>query len=88
MFPPKEVYGFEIVRRFLAEGWSYWYSIHNHTVQKRGDSLALGIPAPSTSDVQFYRSLGKEMRLDSLRVTNGFYTFNGSINELGALRAR
>jgi len=88
MFPPKEVYGFELVRRFLAEGWSYWYSIHNHTVQKRGDSLALGVPAPSTSDVQFYRGLSKEMGLDSLRVTNGFYTFNASINELGALRAR
>jgi len=88
MFPPKDVYGFEIVRRFLADGWSYWYSIHNHTVQKRGDSLALGVPAPSTSDVQFYRSISKEIGLDSLRVTNGFYTFNASIKELSALRAR
>lgn len=88
MFPPREVYGFEIVHRFLAEGWTYWYAIHNHTVQKRGDSLGLGVPAPSTSDVRFYQSLGKEMGLDSLRVTNGFYTFNASIKELSALRAR
>jgi hypothetical protein len=88
MFPPKDVYGFEVVHRFLAEGWSYWYAIHNHTVQKNGDLLALGVPAPSTSDVQFYRSLGKEMGLDSLRVTNGFYTFSASVNELGGFRAR
>jgi hypothetical protein len=88
MFPPKEVYGFEVVDRFLAEGWSYWYAIHNHTVQKNGDLLALGVPAPSTSDVQLYRSLAEEMGLESLRVTNGFYTFSASVHELGAFRAR
>jgi hypothetical protein len=88
MFPPKDVYGFEVVARFLAEGWSYWYAIHNHTVQKNGDLLALGVPAPSTSDVQLYRSLGKQMGLESLRVTNGFYTFSASVHELGAFRTR
>jgi hypothetical protein len=88
MFPPKDVYGFEVVNRFLAEGWRYWYAIHNHTVQKNGDLLALGVPAPSTSDVQLYRSLGKQMGLESLRVTNGFYTFSASVHELGAFRAR
>ena len=88
MFPPKNVYGFEVVRRFLADGWSYWYSIHNHTIQKNGDLLALGVPAPSSSDVQLYRSLGKEMGLDSLRVTNGFYTFSASVNDLAAFRPR
>ena len=88
MFPPKDVYGFDVVRRFVADGWRYWYAIHNHTVQKNGKLLALGVPAPSTSDVQLYRSLGKEMRMDSLRVTNGFYTFSASVNELGAFRAR
>jgi hypothetical protein len=88
MFPPKDVYGFDVVHRFLADGWSYWYAIHNHTVQKNGDRLALGAPVPSTSDVQLYRSLGKEMGLDSLRVTNGFYTFSASVNDLGKFRAR
>ncbi len=88
MFPPKEVYGFEVVGRFLAEGWSYWYAIHNHTVQKNGDLLALGVPAPSTADVQLYRSLAERMGLESLRVTNGFYTFSASAHELGAFRAR
>lgn len=88
MFPPRDVYGFEVVARLLAEGWSYWYAIHNHTIQKNGDRLALGVPAPSTSDVSLYRSLGKEMGLDSLRVTNGFYTFSASVSELRAFRAR
>jgi hypothetical protein len=88
MFPPREVYGFEVVERFLADGWSYWYAIHNHTVQKNGDLLALGVPAPSTSDVQLYRSLAEKMGLESLRVTNGFYTFSASVHELGAFRAR
>jgi hypothetical protein len=88
MFPPKGVYGFEVVDRLRAEGWRYWYAIHNHTVQKNGDLLALGVPAPSTSDVQLYRWLGEEMGLESLRVTNGFYTFSASVHELGAFRKR
>jgi hypothetical protein len=88
MFPPREVYGFEVVDSILAEGWSYWYAIHNHTVQKNGDLLALGVPAPSASDVGLYRSLAEEMGLQSFRVTNGFYTFSASTDELGAFRAR
>ncbi len=90
MFPPREVFGFEAVDSILAlaEGWSYWYAIHNHTVQKNGDLLALGVPAPSASDVGLYRSLAEEMGLQSFRVTNGFYTFSASTDELGAFRAR
>jgi len=88
MFPPKAAYGFDVVNRLRAEGWSYWYAIHNHTVQKNGNRLALGVPAPSTSDVQFYRSLAGEMSLESLRVTNGFYTFSTSAGDLSAFRAR
>ncbi len=87
-FPPKSVYGLDVVRRHLAEGWRFWYMIHNHTVRRHGQRLALGIPAPSTSDVSFYRSLGSEMGMDSLRVTNGFYTFRASVEELRMLRGR
>ena len=87
MFVPKEVYGFDVVRDFLAEGWTYWYVIHNHTVRKNGDLLALGVPVPSTSDVQLSRNLADELGLDSVRVTNGFYTFSASVGELGAFRA-
>lgn len=88
IFPPREVYGFEVVDGFLGEGWSYWYAIRNHTVQKNGDLIALGVPVPSTSDVQLYRSLAEEMGLESVRVTNGFYTFSASVNELPAFRSR
>ncbi len=88
MFPPREVYGFEVVNGLLADGWSYWYAIHNHTVQKNGDLLALGVPVPSTSDVQFYGSLVEQMGLESVRVTNGFYTFTASAEELEIFRGR
>ncbi len=88
MFPPRDVYGFELVEHFLAEGWSYWYAIHNHTVQKNGDLLALGVPAPSTSDVGLYRYLVEEMGLEFVRVTNGFYTFSASADELRTFGAR
>ncbi len=88
MFPPKEVYGFDVVDRYLADGWSYWYALHNHTIQKNGTLLALGVPVPSTSDIQLVRGLAEGMGLESVRVTNGFYTFNARVEELGEFRTR
>ena len=88
MFVPREVYGLDVVGQLLTEGWSYWYAIHNHTLQKNGDLLALGVPVPSTSDVQLSRSLGGRIGLDSVRVTNGFYTFRASLAELDQFRSR
>lgn len=88
MFVPRDFYGLDLVREYVAEGWSYWYAIHNHTVQRNGDRPALGVPAPSTSDVRLMRSLGETHGLDSARVTNGFYTFNASIEELVRFRSR
>jgi hypothetical protein len=88
MFPPKSVYGFEIVDEYLARGWRFWYSLHNHTLQENGGLLALGTPVPSTSDVQLVRSLAQEKGLESVRVTNGFYTFNATVDELSEFRAR
>ena len=76
MFPPRSAYGSETVDEYLAEGWTFWYHLHNHTVQRNGESLALGVPVPSTSDVQLVRSLGDEMGLQGVRVTNGFFTFS------------
>lgn len=86
MFPPREVYGFEVVEDLLADGWSYWYAIHNHTVQQNGDRIALGVPGPSTSDVDLYRSLVDNLGLEFARVTNGFYTFIASADELQLFR--
>lgn len=88
MFPPREVYGFEVVEDLLADGWSYWYAIHNHTVRQHGDRIALGVPGPSTSDVDLYRSLVDNLGLESARVTNGFYTFIASADDLQLFRGR
>ncbi len=88
MFPPKAVYGFNVVERYVEEGWRYWYALHNHTVQRNGERLAPGTPVPSTSDIQLMRNLGREIGLQSVRVTNGFYTFRADVEDLGEFRAR
>lgn len=88
MFVPKDFYGFDFVRPLVADGWSYWYVIHNHTVQRNGDLLALGVPVPSTSDVQLLRNIAEDMALESVRVTNGFYTFSASVEDLDGFRSR
>jgi hypothetical protein len=88
MFPPKSVYGSDVVAQHVAQGWEYWYAIHNHTVQKNGARMALGNPTLSTSDVQFGRNLAAEAGLRSARVTNGFYTFSAGVQELSRMRSR
>ncbi|MEX2125269.1 MAG: hypothetical protein WD795_15360 [Woeseia sp.] len=88
MFPPKSVYGFDIVDEYLAQDWRFWYALHNHTLQEKGELLALGTPVPSTSDVQLVRSLAEDRGLESVRVTNGFYTFNATVDDLSEFRAR
>lgn len=88
MFPPKAVYGFDVVERMRALGWSYWYALHNHTVQRNEGLLALGVPVPSTSDVHLLRGLGQEAGLEEVRVTNGFFTFDAPVESLEPFRAR
>jgi hypothetical protein len=88
MFVPRDFYGLDVVEERLAEGWALWYAIHNHTTQRNGERLALGVPVPSTSDVRLLRSLQAELGLDSLRVTNGFYTFRAAVDDLSEFRAR
>lgn len=88
MFPPKAVYGFDVVDEYGARGWLYWYALHNHTIQTNEDRLALGTPALSTSDVQLTRSLAESAGLESARVTNGFYTYTVPAMQLGLLRSR
>lgn len=88
MFPPKSVYGFDVVDEYLADGWHYWYALHNHTLQRNGERLALGNPTLSTSDVQLTRGLVADRRLESARVTNGFYTFSVGADEIGRFRSR
>lgn len=88
MFVPRGFYGIDLVEEYLAAGWSYWYTIHNHTIQKNGDRRALGVPVPSTSDVALYRSLAGDLGLESARVTNGFFTFTAGIEEMDRFRVR
>jgi hypothetical protein len=87
-FPPRSVYGFDVVERYLEEGWRYAYLLHNHTLQRNGSRLALGTPAPSTSDVGLVRSLVADLGLEGARVTNGFYTFAVPAEELPRFRSR
>jgi hypothetical protein len=88
MFPPKSVYGFDVVADSVARGWVYWYALHNHTIQRNGDRLALGAPALSTSDAQLMQSLAEEVGLESARVTNGFFTYVVGAEQLTRLRSR
>lgn len=88
MFPPKAVYGFDIAESYVEDGWTYWYALHNHTVQKSGERLAPGTPVPSTSDVHLMRNLARNIGLQSVRVTNGFFTFDATVSELDGFRSR
>lgn len=88
MYPPKSVYGFDVVDAYRTAGWRWSYALHNHTTQRNGDRLALGTPTLSTSDVQLLRGLASERGLESARVTNGYYTFSVPSRELGRMRSR
>ncbi len=88
MFVPRGWYGTDLLGDYLNDGWGIWYVIHNHTTKKNGDRLALGVPVPSTNDVQLNRALAVQLGLDSVRVTNGFYTFRASTDDMSQFRAR
>ena len=76
MFPPKAVYPFEHAETDVADGWTFWTMLHNHTVQSLEGAPALGVPVPSTSDVALSLALAEQLGLESIRVTNGFYTID------------
>lgn len=88
MFPPKSVYGFDVVDEYMTAGWSYWYALHNHTLQRNEGRIALGNPTLSTSDVQLTRGLVSDRGLANARVTNGIYTYSVPAEELGPFRSR
>jgi hypothetical protein len=88
MFPPKSVYGFDVIEELVGDGWEYWYAIHNHTLQSNGDAIALGNPTLSTSDVQLTRGLMRDLGLRFARVTNGVFTFSASPEDVARMRSR
>jgi hypothetical protein len=71
MFPPGNFYGLEETAAEVAAGWRYWVVLHNHTVRTLDGKPALGMPAPSTSDVQLFRGLVQNLGLREVWVTNG-----------------
>jgi hypothetical protein len=74
MFPPKAVYGTVQAAADVAAGWRFDVLLHNHTVQRRGDGIALGMPTLSTADVSLARNLVADHGLRAAWVTNGVYT--------------
>ncbi len=74
MFPPKAVYGTTEAAADVTAGWHLDAVLHNHTVQRRGDRLALGMPTLSTADVSLFSGLAGDAKLASAWVTNGVYT--------------
>ena len=86
MFPPREVYGFDVVDRYLTQGWEFEYALHNHTLQVTVDGRTLGVPVPSTSDVSLLRGLAGGRGLRKARVTNGFFTFEAAVEDLVEFR--
>jgi hypothetical protein len=74
LFPPKRFYGLEEVAADVAAGWQYWVVLHNHPLAALAGRPALGVPAPSTSDVELFRGLAARLGLREVWVTNGMYT--------------
>jgi hypothetical protein len=88
MFPPKRFYGLEEVAADVAAGWQYWVVLHNHTLRTLDGKPALGMPAPSTSDVQLFKALVENLGLREVWVTNGMYTGVVSSGNLGQFSTR
>jgi len=85
-FVPRGFYGTDLTGEYLNDGWGIWYVIHNHTTKKNAGRLALGAPVPSTNDVQLNRALAVQLGVDSVRVTNGLYTFSASTDDMSQFR--
>jgi hypothetical protein len=87
-FPPRSVYALDRVRADVTAGWEYWVVLHNHTIRRLNGRPALGVPAPSTSDVQLFRSLVQQIGLREVWVTNGMYTGVVPADRLSKFHAR
>jgi hypothetical protein len=88
MFPPKSVYGFDLVEADLAAGWQLESILHNHTVRRDGNAVVLGTPSPSTSDVQLMRALVESLGVRRVLVTNGVHTADVPAEALERLESR
>ena len=87
-FPPKSVYGLNEIAVDVAAGWQYSVVLHNHTVRTLKGRPALGVTAPSTSDVQLFSGLVPQLGLREVWVTNGIFTGVVSAESLVRFAAR
>ena len=62
--------------------------LHNHTVRTIDGKPVPGVPAPSTTDVQFFKAHAERLGLREMWVTNGVYTGVVSAENLHRFRAR
>ncbi len=88
MFPPKSFYAIDEVRADVAAGWQYSAVLHNHTSRSLHGKLALGVPAPSTSDVELFSGLVASLGLREVLVTNGMFTGVVSAERLSRFSTR
>jgi hypothetical protein len=87
-FPPRAGYGQDEARADVAAGWQFAVFLHNHTIRTLNGRPALGVPAPSTSDVQLSRSLTVNLGLREVWLTNGIYTGVVTAESLGRFSVR
>jgi len=87
-FPPKSVYGLNEVAVDVAAGWQYSVVLHNHTLRTLKGRPALGVTAPSTSDVELFSGLVPRFGLREVWVTNGIFTGVVSAESLVRFAAR
>jgi len=86
-FPPKSVYGLKEAEADVKSGWEFWAHVHNHTLRQVGGRPAkLGVPAPSTNDVQLLRNVARRSGLRFVWVTNGFHTGVIASEQLGQFK--
>ena len=88
LFLPRQFDGMKEAAAAVADGWQYWALLRNHTVRTLDGKPALGMPAPSTSDVELFRGLAKDVGLREVWITNGMYTGVVPSGNLGRFSVR
>jgi hypothetical protein len=71
-WPPKHHIVFSSIEKDLTQGWKLKYALHNH--YEPGNNNYVGILAPSMTDVQMFKMLNEDYKLEAALITNGFNT--------------
>lgn len=75
-----------LLERDIKAGWRMWVHIHNHpfSLEKPYDENG-GYTAPSTGDLQFYKTWRRKWRLEEAWITNGVYSYSLMASEFDRL---